>query len=131
MLCGGTGVPSAQHGTGFSGISALATESRQGVMTSHATPHPATSRMNPKIAASNVSGKHGAELCSLLFRSLCTFASRFGKADRNGLLATLHRLPALSAFESSLLSLVHRTLNRLVRTFSVSRHSVLLIYGLR
>ena len=66
-------------------------------------------------------------LCSLLFRNLGTFASRFGKADRNGLLAALHRLPTLPTFERSLLSLVHRPLNRLVRTFSVPRHAVLLI----
>ncbi len=66
-------------------------------------------------------------LDSLLFRNLGTFASCFRKADRNGLLATLHRLPALSTFERSLLSLVHRPLNRLVRPFSVPRHAVLLI----
>ena len=65
------------------------------------------------------------KLCSLLFGNLGPFASRFGKTDRNGLLATLHRLPALPAFERSLLSLVHRPFDRLVCTFSVSRHTIL------
>src|SRR6185369_10877365 len=57
-----------------------------------------------------------------LARHLAAGASRFRKADRDGLLATRHLLAGSPALQGSSLALVHRLLDLLGRFLSISSH---------